>query len=598
VDGENQLSCSRRDFIKSTGVGVAALSFAGASLIVNANPVMAAALKSDQQSSDILIIGGGMAGTFAALKAKEKGLSVTLVDKGHVGKSGLSPFWTATTFYDSAFKQKYGLSEEKMLKEVTRAQEFLTHQDYWKLWMKYSKPTYEQMKSIGLFAKGLNKRGPALRKALVDQNVTLVERTMITTLIKDDGRIVGAAGFSLDDEKAVVFSSKAVVMCAGAGTFKTPGWPGHSLTHDSTAMAYRVGAEITGKEFVDYHVTNAKSPGGFGVTGGQAPGFMAGDLNYPGIETRGVLGDDQAAHMGDFPQKNPRGGHMADNPNPSGPLGLPRGAVVPQNDPRPMGPPPGGEMPIMVGGSTAGGAPHKCDGIVPADNKCQSNVPGLFAAGDALCTFGAAYAVEYASASMSATIGALAGGFAADYAKGVTMTDISKNHISMIKQEIFAAREREQGFSPRWVLQVLQGIMVPYYVLSVKSEERLKAALTTVQFLRNQFEDNLLASDIHELRLAHETKNLLLNAEMKLRAGLFRTESRGAHYREEFPARDDKNWLAWTIIEPAEDGSMKLTKRAIPEEWKPSAKESYKEKYPYTRYIGEQEYLQHKGIKA
>ena len=42
-----------------------------------------------------------------------------------------------------------------------------------------------------------------------------------------------------------------------------------------------------------------------------------------------------------------------------------------------------------------------------------------------------------------------------------------------------------------------------------------------------------------ELRLAHETENMLLNAEMKLRASLSRTESRGTHYREDYPARDD-----------------------------------------------------------
>ena len=42
--------------------------------------------------TDVLVIGGGMAGCFAAIKAKDKGLDVTLVDKGYVSKSGQTPF--------------------------------------------------------------------------------------------------------------------------------------------------------------------------------------------------------------------------------------------------------------------------------------------------------------------------------------------------------------------------------------------------------------------------------------------------------------------------------------------------------------------------
>ena len=79
--------------------------------------------------------------------------------------------------------------------------------------------------------------------------------------------------------------------------------------------------------------------------------------------------------------------------------------------------------------------------------------------------------------------------------------------------------------------------------------------------------------------LAHETKNIVLNAEMKLRASIFRTESRGTHYREDYPRRDDPNWLAWVILEE-EHGTMKLRKEAIPKEWWPDLLKSYEERYP------------------
>jgi succinate dehydrogenase/fumarate reductase flavoprotein subunit len=110
--------------------------------------------------------------------------------------------------------------------------------------------------------------------------------------------------------------------------------------------------------------------------------------------------------------------------------------------------------------------------------------------------------------------------------------------------------------------------MVPYYVLYIKSGDRLNAALANVKFLRSKFEDFLIATDIHELRQAHELKNMLLNSEMKLRAALMRTESRGSHYREDYPEEDNKNWLKWIVI--SKNGEeMKLATKDVPAKWRP-----------------------------
>ena len=141
------------------------------------------------------------------------------------------------------------------------------------------------------------------------------------------------------------------------------------------------------------------------------------------------------------------------------------------------------------------------------------------------------------------------------------------------------------GFSPAWVTQVLQSIVIPYYVLYIKHEKRLRAALTQIEFLRDHIVPKLFARDPHELRRAHETKNMVLNAEMKIESSLFRTESRGNHYREDYPRRDDPNWLAWVIMKE-ENGRMRLRKESIPEEWWPDLSKPYEERYPY-RFPGE-----------
>ena len=100
----------------------------------------------------------------------------------------------------------------------------------------------------------------------------------------------------------------------------------------------------------------------------------------------------------------------------------------------------------------------------------------------------------------------------------------------------------------------------------------------------------LIAQDTHALRLAHETRNMILNAEMKLRASLFRTESRGTHYREDYPARNDCQWLAWVKLKQGTDGSMTLSKQLVPDAWKPNPLTPYEQRYP-NRFPGELEFL-------
>ena len=127
--------------------------------------------------------------------------------------------------------------------------------------------------------------------------------------------------------------------------------------------------------------------------------------------------------------------------------------------------------------------------------------------------------------------------------------------------------------------------MMPYFITYIKKEDRLQAALTIVTFIKEHLVPALYAKDSHELRLAHETRNMVLSAEMRLRSAIFRTESRGNHYREDYPHRDDPNWLAWTKIKD-EQGGMTLEKVPIPDEWRPDLSEAYSERYP-NKYPGE-----------
>jgi succinate dehydrogenase/fumarate reductase flavoprotein subunit len=102
------------------------------------------------------------------------------------------------------------------------------------------------MVAWGMFTGVKNSRGSARRVQVEKAGVRLVERTIITSLFKRDGRVVGGIGFPMEEGNAVVINARAVVMCTGSGTFKTPGWPaGHSLTHDGEAKIPLAGLQGT-----------------------------------------------------------------------------------------------------------------------------------------------------------------------------------------------------------------------------------------------------------------------------------------------------------------------------------------------------------------
>ena len=323
-------------------------------------------------------------------------------------------------------------------------------------------------------------------------------------------------------------------MCAGGGGFKPVGYPTHELTGDGHVMAYRAGAAITGKEFLSPHHTDPETPAWppmylFFLSGDSAalPGMWrdermvnadGDEVSLRGMAWHGWIDAEWEAHEG-------------------------RAPVVMESRKD------GAERPISGPGGHGSMLGHAAGGIVPADDLCATHVPGLYAAGDSCgtCFVGAAYS-GFGFATMHAAVtGARAGLGAAAYALRADDPAPDASSVAGATERLLAPLRRRGGFSPRWTTQVLQNALAPYFVLYVKKDDRLRAALSTVEFLRDQVVPKLYARDDHELRLAHETASMVTNAEMKLRASLFRTESRGTHFREDYPHRDD-GWLAWVRL--------------------------------------------------
>lgn len=579
-------SMTRRRFMEMAGgaaAGVAALASTGfgAGWAANTPRVDADRLAYREDETDVLIIGGGMAGVFAAVKAHDAGARTMLVSKGRLGASGQTPFAKGIFAFDPATSD---MSLDEFVEAVSRSALGTNHPVYTRQMAEHSLARVAELREWGFFESALYNN--AFRRPIDQREIPVWERITVTHLLKQDGRIAGAAGFSLDDDSVHFFKAKSVVLCTGAGGFKPNGFPICDLTHDGTVMAYNIGAKVTGKEWNDGHpgqATNAaacfdawhgmfeRTPSVVGVGIRHDLGV---DLNYRAyvagnpvqMETHGGVGTGRELEGGPYtPAEFARG-------EASGGSQRRREGRGPRRPPGPAGEsgPGDGDAPpgmggSLVGGSSAGMAIHKSEGLLPINEKCESSVSGLYAAGDALGSYmaGAIYTQVGSSLAGSAVQGAVAGEAAADYSDGLDLPGISTRRADEVREEILAPLKRESGYGPAWVTQVLQGIMIPNFVTYIKKEKILKAALAYVEELRDHHLPMLRAADMHELRLAHETGNMVVSAEMKLRASIMRTESRCSHYRLDYPDVDDRNWRAWINLFKGDDGTMQLEKQAF-----------------------------------
>jgi succinate dehydrogenase/fumarate reductase flavoprotein subunit len=520
--------------------------------------------------TDVLVIGGGMAGCFAAINAREAGADVILADKGYVGSSGQTPFANTLFLFDPEQDE-----HDAWMHQINAGGDYLNNRVWTEIVFRDSKAIYENLTEYGvdflknedgtLMQKGMDELGPCtcvfpnepktphsvlLRKKILEAGAQIMDRIMIIDLLTSNGKVTGAIGFTVNDAEPCVFQAKSVIICAGACGFKPAGWPIANLTADGDMMAYRAGAEITGKEFMDVHTVLPDNPAYLGPSFlKRPPGFTPPLPKYKNAEgevkrmLRFHLAPEFDVHEGKAPVY---GRYLAEEP--------PVDADWPAE---------------MITGASAGMSTHRAEGIWPEGTDCGTGIQGLYAAGDSLgiVLCGAAYSALGIALTGAGVTGAIAGKAAAAFSLNAEEPVCHQAKIDAMFDEIYTPMKRKGGFKPSWVIQLLQNTMIPYYIGIVKKEDRLLAALNQIEFLRDSLVPKLRASDPHELRLAIEVKNMITNAEMRIKASQMRKESRGTHYREDYPDRDDDNWFVW-ITARLEDSEMILSTKPVPEEWK------------------------------
>lgn len=532
---------------------------------------------------DVLVVGGGIAATFAAIHAKKFAKKVVQVDKGHTGKSGCS-VTGAGILHVLLPEETDDILADRVMR-LTRAQGYLVHQDMIQEYLEQSWGIVRDMEKWGVdfekAAKGgieshpgrgahpvILFHGPQLMDTLMKTGlktgVQQINRIMVTDLLTHNGRVMGAVGFDIREGNFVVLKAKATVLATGSTWYRGL-LPGHrDTTGDGYAVAYRAGATLRGAENNDMvsHAMPARYDIGPGLTmfqalGGRwynANGDRIMDKYNPALKEQAGLRNIMYAFVLEI--KRGKGPIFIDMTHFSETQVQRMRRVIPL--PTKMFERAG----IIVGDRFVQKVEWMlCPPIgrpgVMVNRDFEATLPGLYACGEA-----AASSAVVTGLASAATSGASAGENAARFSADVDSPEILRDQVDAFKQRAFAPLERQAGFLPEQITLAVQENIIPYGILLLRKKERMERALENIADVRDNYLPEIKAYDLHNLKNAHEAANILLTAEFHLATSLFRTESR-VGLREDYPYTDNENWLKWIEIRE-EEGKMALSTRPVP----------------------------------
>ena len=555
---------------------------------------------------EILVTGGGSAGCFAAIKARELGKKVILVDKGYVGRSGISPFAAgainvclpdddhAAWFEEIIVRGEYLNDQEWVKIQLDEGYERVRELQTWgkkygmMVIIEDGKGTYIRRKARGNI-KTLTCQINALammdtlKRRTREAGVQIVQRVMITHLLVKGSKIVGALGLHCRTAETYLFRCQAVVLAAGGCGFKSFFIGHRNLTGEGQYAAYEAGAWLRN---LDQPYSNSTARD-LDIHG---PGFMVGFggrfLNSQGDEfmwkydpkvgsrarlTKLVVGMVKEVDAGrgpiymDLTKVNEEDQHTLRRLLPEGFRAFDRKGLNPFSQKIEW-------MPAFMGTLAHGGGVH-------VNTESATNLPGLYVAGDTTCTpEHGTWSITGLNLTFCFISGERAGRFATNYIHETYPPRREDSNVTtQIEQgaeEILAPVKRSAGIMADEVTHRLHEILIPYKVAYLRNDENLKEAIIQVEALRTETLPQVYARDPHELVKANEVRSMVGIAEIILRSVLFRKESRGFVYREDNPLTDNINWLKWVMVSKGDKG-MKLWAQDFPTPYLTPPRETY-----------------------
>ncbi|PBC79199.1 succinate dehydrogenase/fumarate reductase flavoprotein subunit [Streptomyces sp. TLI_235] len=541
---------------------------------------------------DVLVVGGGTAGTMAAISAAEAGADVLLLEKAHVRHSGALAMGMdgvnnavvpgradPDDYVAEITRANDGIVDQRTVRQ-TAVRGFAMVQRLERYGVKFEKDEYgeyqvRQVHRSGSYVLPMPE-GKDVKKVLyrvlrqkhMRERITIENRVMPVRVLTSGGRAVGAAGLDTRSGEFVTVRAGAVVLATGPcgrlglpasgylyGTYENPTNAG-----DGYAMAYHAGAELSGIEcfqinplIKDYNgpacAYVANPFGGYQVN---RHGERFVDSDYWSGQMMAEFATELASDRGPvylrtthLPEETVRAleGILHTTERPSrGTFHAGRGHDYRTHDV---------EMHISEIGLCGG---HSASGV-QVDENAATTVPGLYAAGDLAC-------VPHNYMIGAFVFGDLAGSHAAAHLP-TERAELPDDQLKAAHELVYRPLRNPHG-PPQPQVEYKLRRFVNDYVAPPKTGARLSVALE--HFVRMRGEIAAMgARTPHELMRAVEVDFIRDCAEMAARSSLAREESRWGLYHErvDHPGRDDGRWFRHLNLRKNADGAMEFLTRPV-----------------------------------
>ena len=529
----------------------------------------------------VLVVGAGGAGMYAAIAAARNGADVILADKSMIGRGGATIMAQMTTaaalgeeepdswekHLDDTLDAGRGLCNEELSAILCEeAIDRIREMDDWKVgWAR------KDGKITGVMAPGhsvprcvyvdfLN-TGPAVAKCLRTQvaradSALRISGVAINDVVVDDGVAIGAVGWNLEDETPVTIAANAVVLAAGGLTrLYARNSASINMNGDAYAMALRAGAELIDMEFPQFFPIGHLAPrlvgmdpimwdpfryklGGrlFNADGEEFLHRYGGEDADKYTTTRdiisyGITKENEAGRATDNGGVYLSFRHLSEK--------VLRDAFGPVIDKLANN-----GIDLMERDVEVSPIAHYHMGGIRVNGSMETCVPGLYAAGEAVGGANGANRLSGNAIPEAFVFGERAGRFAAEYARGRNrswVADAAVGHVDQLNAMIGRqtdANGEKAALGGMWA--ELQRLMWEK-VGVLRTGDKLTSALTRIRDMRTELE-SVAPADDNEFNLTlqdwYDLRSALLTAESVTLAAINRTESRGAHQREDFEQTD------------------------------------------------------------
>lgn len=531
-------------------------------------------------STDVLVIGGGLAGVRAAVSAAETGVNVMVVGK--------STACASTEVMGFNVPVHPSDSEELYYKDVMLSGAQINRTDLARTLIEGSAREMTELKRRGLVFNsndggildtmrvlgasiprlirvGARTGTEALRlytEVCRKLGVRFITPLMIADLVIVKGQVCGAVGFEGYGAEPVYISAGATVLATGGcgDIFPLSTYP-KGMTGDGYAIAYRAGAKLIDMEFLQFEpccfvypeplrgfvmVTTMLSEGGelcnakgeyFMKTGGRTgynvqkselSKYIAEEIkNGRGTEHGGVYYDVTA---------------------------LPHHRVTVDNA---LFYEPALRCGVDITRERAEVAPvaHTNIGGILINSKCESSVPGLYAAGEVTGGVHGANRLGGCAGSEILVFGAIAGKSAAEHTRVTKRQDCGAQVDGMLKKYVATTEDKTLSKTAERISRLRRAISDGLGIM--RHELSLKELLSNLD--ENWEEsDSTISNNSFITAGMIQCENIITTARMQASASLMRRESRGVFFRDDYPKQDDENWKRNILIENR-NGGMTFT---------------------------------------